>query len=133
MRDADILLLIDAPGRRIGIPAKLFEYFGARRPILALAHPQGDVAWALRRSGVLHRLASPTDPAQIDRALTELLAELTSCERAPAQPVWGEFTRARLAAQLADFLNQKVGPPGAPFRACASAPAREELVGPVSV
>jgi glycosyltransferase involved in cell wall biosynthesis len=106
MQAADILLLLDSPGRRIGIPAKLFEYFGARRPILALSDPQGDVGWALRKSGVRHRIALPTEPGQIRHALTELIDELSIGTPAP-QPIPQDFTRAHMAAQLARLLDQK--------------------------
>ena len=37
MVQADVLLLLDTPGRQAGVPAKLYEYIGAGRPILALA------------------------------------------------------------------------------------------------
>ena len=55
MDAADILVLFDSPGRTIGVPAKLYEYLGAGRPILAL----GRAGW--RRGGDLasqRRLAS---------------------------------------------------------------------------
>jgi glycosyltransferase involved in cell wall biosynthesis len=106
MQAADILLLLDACERRVGIPAKLFEYFGARRPILALAEPDGDVDWALRKSGVRHRLAPPSEPGRIRQALTELVAEVTARGAALPEPLSREFTRSHMAAQLAGFLDQ---------------------------
>jgi len=106
MKSADILLLLDSPGRRVGIPAKLFEYFGAGRPILALAEPSGDVGWALRRSGVLHRMALPTDAGQIRRALNELIHEVSLSKNVAIQHESQEFTRAHMAAQLAGFLDK---------------------------
>ncbi|HWY85783.1 MAG TPA: glycosyltransferase family 4 protein [Gemmataceae bacterium] len=107
MQAADILLLLDNPGRRVGIPAKLFEYFGARRPILALAEPHGDVAWALRVSGVRHRIAPPTDAIQIRHGLTELIADVTSLGTRTCESLTEGFTRAHMATQLARFLDQK--------------------------
>ncbi len=73
---ADILVLFDSPGRRIGVPAKLYEYLGAGRPILALAEPDGDTAAILRSSGVLHRIAPPKETAKIGRAIAELKLEM---------------------------------------------------------
>ncbi len=105
MQTADILLLLDAPGRRVGIPAKLFEYFGARRPILALADPEGDVGWALRKSGVLHRIALPNDAHAIRQALDELIRELEDQGNAGPRPICQEFTRAHMAGQLAEVLK----------------------------
>jgi glycosyltransferase involved in cell wall biosynthesis len=120
MQRAHILLLMDAPGRRLGIPAKLFEYFGARRPILALADPQGDVGWALRQSGVQHRMALPGDSAQIRQALSELIDEVTRPGDGIPQPFPAEFTRAHMAAQLAGFLNEITGRRRARARACGA-------------
>jgi glycosyltransferase involved in cell wall biosynthesis len=106
MQEADILLLVDSPGRRVGIPAKLFEYLGARRPILALADAQGDVGWALRASGVRHRIAAPTDSAQIRQALTELIEQSTVHEHNGFQGTAEQFTRVHTASQLAGLLDQ---------------------------
>jgi glycosyltransferase involved in cell wall biosynthesis len=104
MQNADILLLLDGVDRRVGIPAKLYEYFGARRPILALAK-EGDISWALAKSGVCYRLAHPANPAQIRQALTELLS--TAADNSNAnQPVSEDFTRSRLAGQLAGVLDK---------------------------
>ncbi|MBX9584270.1 MAG: glycosyltransferase, partial [Gemmataceae bacterium] len=36
MRRADVLLLLDTPGRTEGVPAKVYEYMGSGRPVLAL-------------------------------------------------------------------------------------------------
>ncbi len=47
MRKADILLLLDNPGRRVGIPAKLFEYFARPPP-----HPGLDQSPGGRRLGL---------------------------------------------------------------------------------
>ena len=106
MVQADLLLLLDTPGRRAGVPAKLYEYIGAGRPILALAEPESDVAWVLRESGVAHRVAPPLDPEAIRRALTELLQDPATV-RCPGrhQPVQPRFTRKHLAGELAALLD----------------------------
>jgi hypothetical protein len=105
MARADLLLLLDAPGRKQGVPAKLYEYLGARRPILALAEPDGDTAWTLRESGVLHRTALPNDPAAIERALQELVAAAAGgAPVASGRPVRA-FTRESLAGELAELLE----------------------------
>lgn len=111
MVDADALLLLDAPGRRIGVPAKLYEYLGAGRPVLALAEPDGDTAAVLRAGEVPHRLAPIGDAAAIGRALRGLLAEGPG-----AAPGAGrlEFTRERLAGRLAEYLDGIAAVPGRP-------------------
>jgi len=51
------------------VPAKLYEYLGAGQPILALAEPDSDIAWALRgKSGVLHRIVPPRDAPAIKQS-----------------------------------------------------------------
>jgi glycosyltransferase involved in cell wall biosynthesis len=108
---ADILLLLDSPGRRAGIPAKLYEYFGAGRPILALAEHDRDVGWALRTSGVLHRIAPPRDAVRIKEALVDLIRAIAQQPggRRTATEL-GVFTRERIAQDLAERLDALVAP-----------------------
>lgn len=105
MTQADFLLLITSPDRRMGIPAKLYEYLGAGRPILALAERDGDVAWALQASCVRHRCAATRDVAGIRHALEELSQELPF----PASGPVARFTRARMGNDVADLLDRCVG------------------------
>jgi glycosyltransferase involved in cell wall biosynthesis len=103
---ADLLLLLDTPGRRTGVPAKLYEYIGARRPILALAEPESDVAWVLRESGVPHRIAPPLETEAIGGALMALLRDPASVRcGAQQQPLETRFTREYLAGELAAVLD----------------------------
>jgi glycosyltransferase involved in cell wall biosynthesis len=106
MAQAHILLLLDAPGRRMGVPAKLYEYIGTGRPILALADPNSDVAWVLRESGIPHRIALPTEPAQIKAALAELI-QLVTLRRthSPGPDQLLRFTRENMAKQLVEILH----------------------------
>lgn len=107
MTESDILLLLDTPGRRSGVPAKLYEYIGAGRPILALAEPDSDVAWVLRKSGVPHRVAPPTDRAAIKEALLALEAELESRNQTAANgDARSRFTRSESARRLAEVLER---------------------------
>lgn len=110
MQAADILVLFDSPGRRVGVPAKLYEYLGAGRPILALAEGDGDTAAILRESGVLHRVVAPTDAAGIHRAVAELVAARVSAPSLHSTRV-AQFTREKLAGVLAGRLNTLVGVP----------------------
>src|SRR6185436_19070302 len=76
MMQADILLLIHTPGYAHGLPAKIFEYLGARRPVLVLSDHAGDIGQVLEESGLLHRIAPLRDAARIAQAIRELACEL---------------------------------------------------------
>lgn len=52
MLTADGLLILQASNCNHQIPAKLYEYLRARRPILALTDPVGDTANTLRNAGI---------------------------------------------------------------------------------
>jgi glycosyltransferase involved in cell wall biosynthesis len=110
MARSDLLLLLDTPGRRFGAPAKLYEYFGAGRAVLALAEPDGDVAWLLRQSGILHRLAPPGDAARIAAALRSLLQELADGRKPVQRPEHLlAFTRESMAENMARVLDASLG------------------------
>ena len=117
MDAADILVLFDSPGRTVGVPAKLYEYFGAGRPILALAEPDGDVAAILRASGVLHRVASPRNRDQIERAVRELTQALQSANGRANPPSLQQFTRANIARALAMQFDTLIGQTTSPIEA----------------
>jgi glycosyltransferase involved in cell wall biosynthesis len=109
MARADILLLVQWPGHRISVPAKLYEYLGTGRPVLALAEPDGDIAWVLRTSGVLHRVAPTHDVPRIKQALVELAGAVRR-----GTPAVGDaaalqsFTREQMARRFADCLDGMV-------------------------
>jgi glycosyltransferase involved in cell wall biosynthesis len=65
MLRADGLLVLQAANCNEQIPAKLYEYLRARRPILALTDPSGDTAGAVRAAGIesIARLDSADDIA----------------------------------------------------------------------
>jgi glycosyltransferase involved in cell wall biosynthesis len=84
-RSADVLLLITSPTLVWELPGKVFEYFGAGRPILALAH-ENEAARVVRETGtgwtvpprdvdaivaVLRRLARDGADLRIDRRRLE--------------------------------------------------------------
>jgi glycosyltransferase involved in cell wall biosynthesis len=121
MADADILLMLDTPGRLAGIPAKAYEYLGTGRSIMALSERDGDVAWLLRESGCQHRMAPPQDSASIKQALFELVSEIQSGNRPPSQlDRILRFTREHLTKDLVNVLNSCVSTGG---RAGAMLPA----------
>jgi glycosyltransferase involved in cell wall biosynthesis len=52
MIDADALLILQAANCNSQVPAKLYEYLRAKRPVLALTGPGGDTAAVLRNAGI---------------------------------------------------------------------------------
>lgn len=75
MMDVDGLLILQASNCNAQIPAKIYEYFRARRPILALTDPRGDTARTLETActGLVVPLNSQTAiEAAIVRFVTEL-------------------------------------------------------------
>jgi hypothetical protein len=107
MARSDLLVLLDSPGRTIGVPAKLYEYLGAGRPILALAESDSDTEHVLRESGVCHRIAPPKDAGRIRQAI----AELAAVPAASADPQrLRRFTREYLAGELAGIMQQVLRP-----------------------
>ncbi len=106
MAEADVLLLIHSPGYRIGVPAKLYEYLGAGKPILALAEEDSDIAWVLQNSGLPYRLAPTGDASRIQQALRELGALASSTAPTVNCQSLQAFTREHMAAELARQLNR---------------------------
>lgn len=73
MLATDGLLILQASNCNNQIPAKLYEYLRARRPILALTDPVGDTAMALKNMGI--NTIAPLDSK--DAIMHELLHFLT--------------------------------------------------------
>jgi glycosyltransferase involved in cell wall biosynthesis len=109
MLAADGLLLLQAAVCNDQVPAKLYEYLRARRPILALTDPAGDTAAVLRNAGI-DTIARLDSQAEISRLLVHFLDLL----RRQSAPVAGEATvaaasrRAR-TIELARVLDAVTG------------------------
>jgi hypothetical protein len=71
MLRADALLLMQAASCNNQIPAKLYEYLRARRPVLCLTDPAGDTAGVLRTAGLMTiaRLDSADETATLLQGL----------------------------------------------------------------
>jgi glycosyltransferase involved in cell wall biosynthesis len=70
MLDASALLIVQ-PITTVSVPAKLYEYMAANRPVLALAEPGGETAEIVRRSGAGVAVAADDEEA-IERAFVSL-------------------------------------------------------------
>jgi glycosyltransferase involved in cell wall biosynthesis len=100
---ADVLLVIQ-PGTELQVPAKLYEYMGLRKPVLALADP-GAVANLVRR-GNLGLVAAADDPQAIAQAVLRLFTErdrLGSMFQ-PLEDVRRQFEGRALSDRLNDLL-----------------------------
>ncbi|MEO7762019.1 MAG: glycosyltransferase [Casimicrobiaceae bacterium] len=108
MLNADGLLVLQAANCNFQVPAKLYEYLRARRPILALTDPAGDTAAVLRRAGI-----DTIAPLDSQSAIADLLLrfiDLVRERRAPladAATLAGASREAR-TVELAAVLERAV-------------------------
>jgi glycosyltransferase involved in cell wall biosynthesis len=108
MLNADGLLIFQAANCNHQIPAKLYEYLRARRPIFALTDPAGDTAGVLKAAGI-DTIAPLDSKEQIAHGLLHFLKQVHE-RRAPVasdQEVKShsrEF-RAQELARLLDSLT----------------------------
>lgn len=118
MLHADALLLLQGCGCNDQIPAKLYEYLRARRPILGLADPGGATGGALREAGVPYA-AALQDADGIADALARLLTDTAhghaTLAREGAVSAASRQQRARQLAALFDAVAADA-PPAAPGR-----------------
>jgi glycosyltransferase involved in cell wall biosynthesis len=110
MLTAGGLLVLQASNCNHQIPAKLYEYLRAGRPILALTDPMGDTAKTLRAAGV--DTIAPLDAKDaIMQALTRFLGliDSNSAPLASAQVVQANSRKSRTGelAKLLDHVCQE--------------------------
>ncbi len=103
---ADVLLLVmwDTQGEQGVLPGKLFEYLGARRPVLAVGAPQGGAAATLITER--HLGLASSDPKEIARRLRAWISEKRASggvEPLPAAAA-ADFSRQRQVARLSEFF-----------------------------
>ncbi|WP_157264896.1 glycosyltransferase [Azohydromonas aeria] len=105
MLRADGLLILQGSNCNGQVPAKIYEYFRAGRPVVALTDPAGDTAAVLQRVGV-QTVARLDDAADIAALLLRVLDGLRG-----GTPVGGvassvhEHSRRGRAALLAQLLE----------------------------
>lgn len=85
MMGADGLLVMQASNCNEQIPAKVYEYLRAGRPVLALTDPAGDTAGALRQAG-LHAIAPLDSVADIAALLARFVTDLAQGQAALPDP-----------------------------------------------
>jgi glycosyltransferase involved in cell wall biosynthesis len=111
MMRSDSLLVMQGANCNDQIPAKLYEYFRAGRPILGLADPTGDTGICMLRAGV-RQVVPLEDTMRVEDALDQHILDLRSNTFAasPSDRIETMSRRARTQA-LADLLASvsKVG------------------------
>ncbi len=106
MLDADGLLLFQGHTSNPAVPAKVYEYLRARRPILALADEAGETAALLRRAGV-GRLLPIDDSARIEVGLRAFLQNLaTGTEPVLASAAADQYSRVHRVAEFATLFTR---------------------------
>ena len=103
MLDADALLVMQARNCNEQIPAKIYEYLRAGRPIVCLSDADGDTWDVLRRAG-LSRMAALDDSEQIAALLARALAG-DADGLCPAPDRVPQASRAARTASLAEWLT----------------------------
>ena len=101
MAGSDLLLLF-AQEQPLQIPQKLYEYFAARRPILAFADPAGETALMLNAAGG-HYLVPDDDPERVADALRRALRGVP--DSPPRFDPVAEWSVAREMGRLLDALD----------------------------
>jgi hypothetical protein len=106
MLEMDGLLLLQAANCNGQIPAKLYEYLRARRPLLALTDPAGDTAAALRRADIdtIGKLDNAADIAGSLMRFLRLCRERRAPVAAPA--LIASHSRGARTGELATLLDR---------------------------
>jgi glycosyltransferase involved in cell wall biosynthesis len=122
MMRADALLVMQGADCNEQIPAKIYEYLRARRPILCLADPAGDTAGLLRRAGLED--TAPLESAHEIAALVSRFVGARSSgalgDRRPSEEFVQCASRRRRTEALAQIFDRL--PPRAWSGALADAP-----------
>lgn len=106
MLRADGLLLFQAAMANHQIPAKLYEYMRAGRPILAITDPEGDTAQAMRDAGT-GTICRIDDASDIASALHSFVANLQAgTMTGTAREAARRHSRRARTADLAALLDQ---------------------------
>lgn len=114
MLSADGLLILQAANCNYQVPAKLYEYLRAGRPVLALTDPAGDTAILLKEAGI-----DTIAPLDSQDAIARLLMRFVTLLRDHSAPVpkaskvaaASRKGRTReLAMMLDEVVQQRAGP-----------------------
>ncbi|WP_426101840.1 polysaccharide deacetylase family protein [Massilia sp. TSP1-1-2] len=106
MLAADGLIVFQGTPFNTQIPAKIYEYFRARKPILGLVDTSGETARVLRTAG-FDAIAQMDSSASIVPVLERLLGQIRAGQAYVAtEALIASSSRTHRASQLAQVLNQ---------------------------
>lgn len=112
MLRADGLLLLQAANCNDQIPAKVYEYLRARRPIVALTDPTGDTAKILSYAGV--NAITPLDKADAIAEILLKFSENPHLGTMPTETAITESSRQGRTKHFANMLNNIINNPTHP-------------------
>ncbi|MES2878582.1 MAG: polysaccharide deacetylase family protein [Pseudomonadota bacterium] len=108
MMGADLLLVFQGSNFNAQIPAKIYEYLRAERPVLAVLDPVGDTATQLRKFEDIH-LGDIASKANIKTALLNWLESKRDDDQRIARErnlvAVKKYSRVAQAERLSDLLN----------------------------
>lgn len=108
MLRADALLVMQASNCNAQIPAKLYEYLRARRPVLCLTDPAGDTANTLRAASI-NAIASLDDPDAIAAIFARFLGLAGSPLQSLADKSFAESaSRRQRSRELSSLIARLV-------------------------
>jgi Glycosyl transferase 4-like domain len=109
MLSADALLVFQGTPFNTQVPAKVYEYFRARKPILGLVDREGETARVLAGAG-FNSIATMDSPDEIAGVLERFLREVRSGSAHVASPeLVARSSRAGRACQLAGVFDDIAG------------------------
>lgn len=107
MMRADALLVLQASNCNMQVPAKVYEYLRARRPLLVLSDPAGDTVRVLRAAG-LDRFARLDRVDEIASLIAEFLSNPIGRTFMPTDAAIATASRKSRTRELAAVLDQVV-------------------------
>lgn len=108
MLRADALLILQASNCNAQVPAKLYEYLRARRPVLLLTDPVGDTAKVAQAAGI-----TTLAPLNSANEITALLRRFVGSPRLgslPSEEAIANASRQGRTRALASLLDRAVSP-----------------------
>lgn len=106
MLTVDGLLLFQAANCNHQVPAKLYEYFRAKKPILALTDNNGNTAITMREAG-LGNIVDLQDKLDIKKGLLEFVAQVRNGSAALASPeTTRSYSRQSLVGRFAEVFDR---------------------------